>query len=146
MRGPARRHTAVVPPAAVNLINPWVDTIIKNSGIDFRIGGDRAFYMPAEDYVQVPPPQAFFEPMNFHRTALHELVHGSGHASRLNRHLSGSFGSSAYSREELCAELGSAYSCAALGIAPTVRHADYIGSWLKVLREALVQTAGSGPL
>jgi antirestriction protein ArdC len=127
--------TAVVPPAPVNLIDPRVDTIIKNCGIDFRIGGDRAFYMPREDYVQVPPPQAFFEPVNFHRTALHVLVHGSGHASRLNRDLSGSFGSSAYSREELCAELGAAYSCAALGIAPTVRHADYIGSWLKVLRE-----------
>jgi antirestriction protein ArdC len=98
--------TAVVPPAPVNLIDPRVDTIIKSCGIDFRIGGARAFYMPAEDYVQVPPPQAFFEPVNFHRTALHELVHGSGHASRLNRDLSGSFGSSAYSREELCAELG----------------------------------------
>jgi antirestriction protein ArdC len=125
----------VVPPSPVDLIDPKVDTIIKNFGIDFRIGGNRAFYMPAEDYVQVPPPQAFFEPVNFHRTALHEAVHATGHVSRLSRDLSGSFGSSAYSREELCAELGAAYACAALGIAPTVRHADYLASWLSVLRE-----------
>ena len=74
------------------------------------------------------------------------LCTGQDMLRELNRDLSGSFGSSAYSREELCAELGAAYSCAALGISPTVRHADYIGSWLEVLREALVQTAGSGPL
>ena len=63
------------------------------TGIDFRIGGSRAFYMPVHDYVQVPPPQAYFEPINWHRTALHELGHASGAPHRLNRDLSGSFGS-----------------------------------------------------
>jgi antirestriction protein ArdC len=56
---------------------------------DFRIGGSRAFYVPAHDYVQVPPPQAYFEPINWHRTALHELGHASGAPHRLNRDLSG---------------------------------------------------------
>jgi antirestriction protein ArdC len=61
--------------------------------------------------------------------------HWTGHTSRLARSFGARFGNSAYAREELCAELTSAYLCAALGIVPTVRHADYLGSWLAVLRE-----------
>lgn len=91
--------------------------------------------MPALDYVQVPPPQAYFEPINWHRTALHELGHATGHASRLGRDFSGSFGTRKYAFEELVAEMNAAFCCASLGIVPTVRHADYIGSWLEVLRE-----------
>ena len=64
-----------VPPPAPGLIEPRVEALIKATGIDFRIGGNRAFYMPGADYVQVPPPQAYFEPINWHRTALHELGH-----------------------------------------------------------------------
>ncbi|MGY4362981.1 antirestriction protein ArdC [Bradyrhizobium sp. i1.7.7] len=126
------------------MIEPTVDALIKATGIDFRIGGNRAFYVPTEDYVQVPPPQAYFEPINWHRTALHELAHASGHPSRLNRDLSGSFGTRKYAFEELVAEIASAFGCASLGIVPTVRHADYIGSWLDVLREdhrAIVRAA-----
>ncbi|MCK1328873.1 DUF1738 domain-containing protein [Bradyrhizobium sp. CW9] len=123
------------PPPPPGLIRPQVEYLIKATGIDFRIGGNRAFYMPTEDYVQVPPPQAYFEPINWHRTALHELAHASGHPSRLNRDLSGSYGTKKYAFEELVAEISSAFSCASLGIVPTVRHADYIGSWLEVLRE-----------
>jgi antirestriction protein ArdC len=117
------------------LIEPKVDTLIKSAGIDFRIGGNRACYVPAQDYVRVPPPQAYFEPINWHRTALHELGHATGHVSRLGRDLSGAFGSRKYAFEELVAEIGAAFCCASLGIVPTVRHADYIGSWLEVLRE-----------
>jgi antirestriction protein ArdC len=126
---------STAPPPPPGLIEPQVEYLIKATGIDFRIGGNRAFYMPAEDYVQVPPPQAYFEPINWHRTALHELAHASGHPSRLNRDLSGSYGTKKYAFEELVAEISSAFSCASLGIVPTVRHADYIGSWLEVLRE-----------
>jgi antirestriction protein ArdC len=68
--------TIAAPSSEPELIDPKVDALIKAMGIDFRIGGDRAFYMPSPlDYVQVPPPQAFHEPINFHRTALHELGH-----------------------------------------------------------------------
>ncbi len=133
-----------VPPPPPGLVEPKVEALIKATGIDFRIGGDRAFYVPAHDYVVVPPPQAYFEPINWHRTALHEIGHASGHQSRLNRNLSGSFGSKLYSIEEITAELISAFCCASLGIIPTVRHADYIGSWLTVLREdnrAIVRAA-----
>ena len=126
---------AVAEPPQPRLIEPKVEALIKATGIDFRIGGSRAIYVPSEDYVQVPPPQAYFEPINWHRTALHELGHASGHPSRLNRDLSGSFGSKKYAFEELVAEMNAAFCCASLGIVPTVRHADYIGSWLEVLRE-----------
>ena len=83
----------------------------------------------------VPPPQAYFEPINWHRTALHELGHATGAPHRLDRDLSGGMGSRKYAFEELVAELSAAFCCASLGIVPTVRHADYIGSWLEVLRE-----------
>jgi antirestriction protein ArdC len=116
-------------------IVPVAEEVIAASGIEFRVGGNRAYYVPAQDYVQVPPQPAFFEQINYYRTCLHELCHGSGHKSRLNRNLVNSFGSKDYAREELIAEMGSAFLCAALGIVPTVRHADYLGSWLDVLRE-----------
>jgi antirestriction protein ArdC len=131
-------------PPEPGLIEPNVEALIKASGIDFRIGGDRAFYVPAQDYVMVPPPQAFYEPINWHRTALHECSHASGAPHRLNRDLSGSFGSKKYAFEELVAEISAAFCCAALGIVPTVRHADYVGSWAEVLREdsrAIVRAA-----
>ena len=132
------------PPPPPGLIEPKIEALIKAAGIDFRIGGDRAFYVPAHDYVRVPPPQAYFEPINWHRTALHECSHATGAPHRLNRDCSGAFGSKKYAFEELVAEISAAFCCAALGIAPTVRHADYIGSWLEVLREdnrAIVRAA-----
>ena len=61
--------------------------------------------------------------------------HWTGHASRLGRDQTGSFGSKDYGREELIAEMAGAFVCAALGIVPSVRHADYIGSWLQIIRE-----------
>jgi len=140
---PYEMAAAALPPPP-GLIKPTVEALIKASGIPFRIGGDRAFYATAEDYVQVPPPQAYFEPINWHRTALHELGHATGHRSRLNRDQGGAFGTRKYAFEELVAELSAAFSCASLGIVPTVRHADYIGSWLEVLREdnrAIVRAA-----
>ena len=51
--------------------------MIRASGADIRIGGDRAFYSVIGDFIQVPPPQAYFESVNWHRTALHELGHNA---------------------------------------------------------------------
>ncbi|MDB5724218.1 MAG: hypothetical protein JWQ16_972 [Novosphingobium sp.] len=114
---------------------PVAEKLIAASGVDFRIGGNKAFYSPGHDFVQVPPQSAFFEQINFYRTALHELTHATAHASRLDRKITTDFGSKDYAREELVAEMGSAFLCASLGIVPTVRHADYLASWLAVLRE-----------
>ncbi|MBB4429895.1 antirestriction protein ArdC [Bradyrhizobium sp. CIR48] len=91
------------PPPPPGLIEPTVEALIKATGVTFRIGGDRAFYAPAQDFVQIPPPQAYFEPINWHRTALHELGHATGHPSRLNRDQSGSYGTKKYAFEELVA-------------------------------------------
>jgi antirestriction protein ArdC len=127
-----------------HMVEPQVEALIRATNIDFRIRGDRAFYCPSEDYVQVPPPAAYFEPINWHRTALHELAHASGHSSRLNRDLSGGYGTKKYAFEEIVAEISSSFCCASFGIVPTVRHADYIGSWIEVLREdnrAIVRAA-----
>lgn len=135
-----------VAPPALELILPQAERLIEAVGVDFRVGGARAYYDPLHDYVRVPPPQAYFEAVNWHRTAFHELAHASGHASRLKRDLNGTFGSKKYAQEELVAEISAAYVCAALGIVPTVRHADYIGSWLELLRDddrAIVRAASA---
>src|SRR5271170_2254421 len=65
------------PPVSEGLILPQAEALIAATGADFRMGGDRAFYSPAQDYVQVPRPDAYFEPINWHRTALHELGHNA---------------------------------------------------------------------
>ncbi|OWQ92894.1 ArdC family protein [Sphingopyxis witflariensis] len=126
--------TAAVASADPVLAIVEVDALIAASGARFNIGGGEAFYSPSHDFVQVPPQMAFHEPINWFRTALHELGHWVGHSSRLDRDQTGRFGSEAYAKEELVAEMAAAFTCASLGIAPTVRHSDYIASWLSVLR------------
>lgn len=133
--GLPEQYSADAPPLPERELVPIAENLIAATGADFRIGGPRAFYSPSGDFVQVPPQPAFARQIDFYRTALHELGHWTGHASRLARSFGGRFGNSAYAREELCAELTSAFLCAALGIVPTVRHADYLGTWLAVLRE-----------
>ena len=68
-------YAAVTTPPLPNTILPQAVARIVVCGADFRIGGDRAFYVRALDYVQVPPPRAYFDPINGHRTALHKLCH-----------------------------------------------------------------------
>lgn len=90
--------TIAPPPAPIahDHVLPQAEAMIRATGADIRIGGSRAFYDPGADYIQVPPPAAFFEPINWHRTVLHELTHHSGHSSRLNRNQTGAFGSPDY--------------------------------------------------
>ncbi len=120
---------------------PWTrpeasDIILRNSGAVVRIGGDRAFYSPSTDHIQLPPDFAFNGPEEFAATALHELAHWTGHPSRLNRDLQNRFGSSAYAMEELRAELASAFVASELGIPTDIpHHASYIASWIKPLKD-----------
>jgi antirestriction protein ArdC len=120
---------------------PWTrpeaaDIILKNSGANIRIGGDRAFYSPATDHIQLPPEHAFRGPPEFATTALHELGHWTGAASRLNRDMLSRFGSASYAMEELRAELASAFVASELGIPTDIpQHASYIADWLKPLKE-----------
>ncbi|GAA0746701.1 MULTISPECIES: ArdC family protein [Sphingomonas] len=80
------------------------DRVIAASGAGFRIGGSEAYHSPSQDFVQVPPQVAFHDPVNWYRTALHELGHFTGHRSRLDRDQSGAFGSASYAKEELVAD------------------------------------------
>lgn len=120
---------------------PWTrpesaDTILRNSGAVIRIGGDRAFYSPSTDHIQLPPECAFHGPAEFATTGLHELGHWTGHPSRLNRPLQNRFGSAAYAMEELRAEMASAFVASIIGIPTDIpQHASYIASWIKVLKE-----------
>jgi antirestriction protein ArdC len=66
---------AAPPPADTSLILPQAEQLIRATGADIRIGGDKAYYDVIGDFIRVPPPQAFFEPINWHRTAVHELSH-----------------------------------------------------------------------
>lgn len=132
--GLPERLAVAAPPLPERETIPVAEGLIEATGADFRVGGAKAFYAPGADYVQVPPQPAFHHQIDYYRTALHELGHWTGHHTRLGRDQSHPFGSPDYAREELCAELASAYLCTALGIVPAVRHADYLGSWLEVLR------------
>lgn len=108
------------------------------TGATIRHGGNRAFYAPAQDVVQLPPFEAFKDAESYYATALHELTHWTGHTSRCARDFEKGhrFGSEGYAFEELVAELGAAFLCADLGITPEPRedHAAYLASWLKVLQ------------
>jgi antirestriction protein ArdC len=114
---------------------PRAEALIAATGASFRIGGAIACYIPKLDAIRVPPQTAFRDPINYYRTVFHELGHWTGHTSRLAREPTTKFASDGYAREELVAELATAFVCASLGIVPTVRHADYIGNWLQVLKE-----------
>lgn len=96
---------------------------------------ERALYAPAQDAIHLPPKAAFRDAYSYYATALHELGHATGHASRLSRDF-GPFGSETYAKEELRAEMAS-WMCArdlGLGHSPE-RHASYVESWLKTLRD-----------
>ncbi len=110
---------------------------------EIRHGSDTAYYSPALDCIFMPNQTAFRDTRSgsavegYYAVLFHEHVHWSGHPSRLNRDLSGRFGSSNYAMEELVAELGASFLCATLGINtyPRSDHAAYIASWIKVLKE-----------
>lgn len=98
-------------------------------------GSDAAFYDPQDDSVSMPSFGAFVSAEAFYSVFAHELVHWTGAKPRLDRDLSGRFGSGAYAMEELIAELGSAFLVGHLELSATPRpdHAGYIASWLHVL-------------
>ena len=88
------------------------------------------------DFVQIPPDEAFHSPELRAATLFHELSHATGHVSRLNRDLSGSFGSISYAKEELRAELASYAIGSMIGLPCDVpNHASYIQSWIEVLKQ-----------
>ncbi|HEX3862115.1 MAG TPA: zincin-like metallopeptidase domain-containing protein [Stellaceae bacterium] len=114
-----------------------VDAFVTNTAIAVGHGGDRAFYSPAHDRVQMPSFHQFDSAASYYATLAHEIVHATKHEKRLNREFGQKrWGDESYAAEELVAELGAAFLCADLGISDQPRddHASYIASWLKVLK------------
>lgn len=99
-------------------------------------GSDRACYIPAYDVINMPNPTQFNEPTGYYATLFHELGHSTGHETRLNRKLTGYFGSDTYAYEELIAELSSSYLCAQANIdKPVIENTiSYIQTWLTVFK------------
>jgi antirestriction protein ArdC len=98
--------------------------------------GNRAFYSPADDTITLPPFPAFFAAIDYYSTRAHETGHWTSRVNRCERELGKRFGDNAYSVEELIAELTAAFTLAHLGLSsqPRPDHAQYIASWLRVLK------------
>ncbi|WP_246663554.1 ArdC family protein [Phyllobacterium endophyticum] len=113
------------------------EAFIANLGVETVFGGSQAYYRPSADTVFMPSFPSFRDAASFYGVWLHENGHASGAKHRLDRDLSGRFGSAAYAAEECCVEILSGLILADLGIAhhPRPDHAAYIASWLKVLKE-----------
>jgi antirestriction protein ArdC len=135
---PAHYYAKAGPPALTPLQRiEAADRFFAATGADIRQGGTRAYYAPGPDYIQMPPFETFRDAESHAATLAHELTHWTKHDSRLARDFGRQrHGDEGYTREELVAELGSAFLCADLGITPEVRedHAAYIASWLTVLK------------
>jgi antirestriction protein ArdC len=121
---------------------PWrtpeaAETILTNSRAVMRVGGDRAFYSPLTDHIQMPPAAAFATADAYCSTLIHELGHWTSAASRLDRDLKDRFGSADYAREELRAEISQVVVCGELGIAISEwdNATAYIAGWLQRLRD-----------
>lgn len=116
---------------------------------DIRHGGNRAYYSPSLDYIQLPPQHTFDSIEEYYNTMFHELSHATGHINRLGRKsiLEASyFGSHEYSKEELVAEMGAAFLCGHCDIEQkTIENsAAYIQGWLRALKNdktLLIQAA-----
>lgn len=113
---------------AEGILQFWSDNEAK-----IVYGGDEAFYRPSTDEIHLPERNAFVDLPEFYSTALHEVGHSTGHEKRLNRDLSGGFGSDKYAEEELRAELASMFMEQDLGVEAGEKHIEnnsaYIQAW-----------------
>ncbi len=113
-----------------------LNTFVANTEITIKAAPD-AFYNPRGDYIGIPDLKLFKSTEAYAATLLHELTHATGHKIRLDRDLSGRFGSESYSKEECIAELGSLFLMAHLKIEGETKNSEaYIKGWLiKGLKE-----------
>lgn len=112
------------------------DDFMTATRADIREGAGEAMFVPSRDYISLPAFAAFKAADHFYCTAFHELGHWTGHADRLARGdlMRGRFGDNAYAAEELVAELCAAFLCAEFSFDGDLRHAGYIGHWIKLLK------------
>lgn len=123
---------------AVELADKTFLEYLQREKIRLEEGGDRACYSPAFDRICLPMRAQFKSTAEYYSAAFHEAVHSTGHKSRLNRlEKDAHFGNEEYSKEELCAEMGSAMILHSLGVdteSSFANTAAYIKSWLRVLK------------
>ena len=129
------RPAEELPTAQVPHLEP-VETFVRNTGAVITYGGTTACFRPTPDDILLPERARFVDEVHLYSTLLHEMSHWSGAKHRLNRDLTGRFGSESYAIEELVAELSASFLCADLGVAhdPRGNTASYLESWLKVLK------------
>lgn len=137
---PERFVEVPVAPRAVNPDerDPELEAFVQRTGVRLEHTGNRACYSPALDLVRMPQFAHFVTAARYYGTLFHELTHWTGAETRTGRGFSAArFGDTSYAQEELVAELGSAFVCAAVGLEPIVceHHAEYLGSWLEVLKK-----------
>ncbi len=112
------------------------ESILTGTGAKiFHLPMNKAFFDSKEDHIVLPFREDFKSPEAYYGIALHELTHWTGHPSRLNRDLGKRFGDQAYAFEELVAEMGAAFLCGSIGLPYATRHSDYIGDWIRVLKD-----------
>ena len=129
--------------------NAAAELFFRNTGASIRHGGNRAYYAPLTDHIQLPPFETFRDAAAHVATLSHEMTHWTAPSWRMGRDLSRyAKDRTERAREELIAELGSCFLCADLGIVPELEprpdHASYLKSWLKVLendKRAIFQAA-----
>jgi antirestriction protein ArdC len=128
--------TASATPAKSFNQHQEAEQLLRNSQASIHYGFDSAYYSPSADKICLPARERFTSESNFYATALHELSHWTGSETRLNRSFGKRFGDDAYAFEELVAELGAAFTVGQLGMidATIEAHADYVQSWIKVLK------------
>jgi antirestriction protein ArdC len=134
---PEHYYTKSEPLAPIGDRNADLDAWIANTGADIRHGGAKAFYQPTNDFIQMPNFEAFSSVEAYYATHLHELTHWTKKGNRLDRDLGRKqWGDEGYAREELVAEIGSAFLCADLNVSNVIRddHSSYIDAWIKVLK------------
>ncbi len=118
------------------------EAVLSAWPVPVSFAGDRACYLPGPDRIQLPDRSAFHSAGALYATWAHEVIHSTGHSSRLARDLSGGMGEGgdggrAYAREELVAELGAVLLGDRLEIGSAMaNHAAYLGHWVELLRES----------
>lgn len=131
---PSFEQSGGVVPQEVTLTR--VQGLVDATGATILHGGDRACFSPVLDRIRMPKLERFESENAYWGTLLHELTHWTGHESRLGRTFGTTMRSHDYAREELVAEIGSAFLCAQVGVPlDGLQHPAYLESWLKVLRE-----------
>ena len=113
-----------------------IDWFVSSTDAKIFHGENSAYYHPRQDYIGMPDKPLFETDVDYYSTLLHELTHWTGHKDRCNRDQSTEFGSTGYAKEELVAEVGSAFLCRILGVEKTVRscHAKYLNGWIEIIK------------